>query len=75
MRCCAAQIIINIRSYPTKTDLVIVTNKPDNLANWRDSCAAVDGLPFEVSSSVTSGPRKSFRRCAPTKLAREFLQE
>ena len=43
-----SQVIVNVKSYPTRTDLVLITNKPDNLARWRDSCLAVDGLAFEV---------------------------
>ena len=50
------QVLINIKSYPTQTDLVVITNKPDNLARWRDDGTVVAGLDFEVWGQPTSHP-------------------
>ena len=46
------QVLINIKSYPTQTDLVVITNKPDHVARWRDNGTTVVGLDFEVWRSL-----------------------
>ena len=49
------KVMGNLGSYPTKTDIVIVTNKPDALRNWRDHSAMVDGRTFRVHGAEDVG--------------------
>ena len=43
-----SQVIANVDSYPTKTDIVVVTDNGDATRNWREHSSMVHGLDFRV---------------------------